>query len=139
MTVKTKFLEFSTQGNAEIVDITHHINGALSETGLVDGTVTIFVPGATGGLTTVEYESGLIEDLDDLWERIAPSSASYKHDQTWHDGNGHSHVRASMLGPSITIPFVSGELTLGTWQQVIFVDFDVRSRSRRLVIQCMGK
>ena len=139
MAVITKHIEFSTDGRAESMDITPHIDAALEETGLRDGTVTVFVPGATGALTTVEYEPGLIEDMKALWERIIPSSENYHHDRTWGDGNGHSHLRATLLGPSITIPFCSCALTLGTWQQVIFIDFDVRPRSRRLVLQFLGE
>ena len=139
MAVITRHIECSTHGNAEIVNITPDISDELGTTGLVDGIVTVFVPGATGGLTTVEYEPGLVQDLNELWERIIPSNTTYHHDRAWGDGNGHSHVRASLLGPSITIPFCSGRLTLGTWQQVIFIDFDVRSRSRKLVLQFMGE
>ncbi|MBN1294315.1 MAG: YjbQ family protein [Candidatus Latescibacteria bacterium] len=139
MAVVTQQIEFSTHGNAEIVDITPDIRNLLSGSGLSDGIVTVFVPGATGGVTTVEYEPGLVQDLNELWERIIPSNKTYHHDRAWGDGNGHSHVRASLLGPSLTIPFCSGTLTLGTWQQVIFIDFDVRSRSRRLILQFMGE
>ncbi|MCE5249955.1 secondary thiamine-phosphate synthase enzyme YjbQ [bacterium] len=139
MAVITHHLEFPTRGNAEIIDITPDIGKALDEAGLRNGIVTVFVPGATGALTTVEYEPGLVEDLTELWERIVPSNRSYHHDRAWGDGNGHSHLRASLLGPSLTIPFSGGALTLGTWQQVIFVDFDVRSRRRKLVLQFMGE
>ena len=139
MTVITNHIELSTRGNAEIVDITPDIEQALDTSGLSDGILTVFVSGATGGLTTVEYEPGLVRDLNELWERIIPSNKTYHHDRTWGDGNGHSHVRASLLGPSLTIPFCSGKLTLGTWQQVIFIDFDVRPRTRRLVLQFMGE
>ena len=139
MTINTQHIDFSTHGNAEIVNITPDISNKLEQSGLGDGIVTVFVPGATGGLTTVEYEPGLIQDLNELWERIIPSHKTYHHDRAWGDGNGHSHVRASLLGPSISIPFCGGKLTLGTWQQVIFIDFDIRSRSRRLVLQFMGE
>ena len=139
MAVVTQQIELTTHGNAEIVDITTDIINLLSESGLSDGVVTVFVPGATGGLTTVEYEPGLVQDLNELWERIIPSNKIYHHDRAWGDGNGHSHVRASLLGPSLSVPFCGGKLTLGTWQQVIFIDFDVRSRSRRLVLQFMGE
>ena len=139
MAVITRQCEFSTHGNSEIHDITPELADALADTGLSDGIVTVFVPGATGGVTTVEYEPGLVRDLDELWERIASSKKRYHHDDTWDDGNGHSHVRASLVGPSLTIPFCAGRLTLGTWQQVIFVDFDVRRRSRKLVMQFIGE
>lgn len=122
-----------------MADITADLRERLVGTGLRNGIMAVFVPGATGALTTVEYEPGLIEDLGELWERLAPSDRPYHHDRTWDDGNGHSHVRASLVGPSITIPFVDGELTLGTWQQVIFIDFDVRARRRSLVVQCVGE
>jgi len=139
MTVTTKYIEFTTGGEAESVDITPHLNRALEETNLRDGVLTVFVPGATGALTTVEHEPGLIKDMKELWERLVPASASYHHDRTWGDGNGHSHLRATLLGPSISIPFCSGALTLGTWQQVVFIDFDIRSRRRRLVLQFIGE
>ncbi len=139
MAVVTRELHLDTGGNAEIHEITGPIREALAETGLEAGIVTVFVPGATGGLTTVEYEPGLVRDLTELWERLAPEERTYHHNEKWHDGNGHSHVRASLLGPSLTVPFVAGELTLGTWQQVIFIDFDARARSRRLVLQYMGE
>jgi len=139
MPVVTKHLEFSTGGNAESIDITPGLRNALDETGLSDGVLTVFVPGATGALTTVEYEPGLRRDMKDLWEQLVPSSKTYHHDRTWGDGNGHSHLRATLLGPSISIPFCGGAYTLGTWQQVIFIDFDVRKRSRRLVLQFVGE
>ncbi|UCH12460.1 MAG: YjbQ family protein [Candidatus Omnitrophota bacterium] len=139
MKVSTKYIALKTKGNAHIIDITGQVNKALSETDMQDGTVTVFVQGSTGGLTTVEYESGLIKDLKDLFERIAPSDVSYAHDATWGDANGYSHIRASTIGASLTVPFVKGELTLGTWQQIIFIDFDNRPRSRKLIAQFIGK
>jgi len=139
MSVVTKYLEITTRGNADIVDITQVLNEALEECCLTNGVLTVFVSGATGALTTIEYEPGLVQDLNELWERIIPSTFSYHHDDTWGDGNGHSHVRASLLGASLSIPFCSGKLTLGTWQQVVCVDFDVRSRERKLVLQFMGE
>jgi secondary thiamine-phosphate synthase enzyme len=139
MGVVTKHLEFETNGNAGIVDITPSIEEWLRETSLRDGAVVVFVPGATGAVTTVEYEPGLVKDLGELWEKIAPSGRTYHHDRAWGDGNGHSHVRASLVGPSLTIPFIDGALTLGTWQQAVFIDFDVRARRRKLVLQFMGE
>ena len=139
MTVETRHIEIETTGNAEIVDITGHITDELHQIGLTRGIVTVFVPGATGALTTVEYEPGLIKDLGELWEKIIPSTKTYHHDRTWGDGNGHSHLRASLLGPSLAIPFADGDLTLGTWQQIIFVDFDVRARNRDIVLQFIGE
>jgi len=139
LAVLTRYLEFDTRGNAQILDITPKIRRELDGTGLHDGLLTVFVPGATGALTTVEYEPGLVQDLDELWERLIPSDAPYNHDRTWGDGNGHSHLRASLLGPSISVPFTEGEFTLGTWQQVIFIDFDNRPRRRKLVLQFIGE
>lgn len=138
MQVTSRQIELKTKGNAQIIDITGRIREALNETGMKNGTVTVFVVGSTGGLTTVEYEPGLIKDLDDLFERLAPSDASYAHDATWGDANGHSHIRASLIGPSLAIPFIKGELTLGTWQQVVFIDFDHRPRSRKIIVQFTG-
>lgn len=139
MAVITKYVEFSTAGEAEARDITAEISRALNETEMMSGTVTVFVPGATGGITTVEFEPGLEQDMKELWERIAPSDVEYNHDRAWGDGNGHAHLRATLLGPSLTIPFVDGELTLGTWQQVIMVDFDNKPRQRRIVLQFIGE
>jgi secondary thiamine-phosphate synthase enzyme len=139
MSVVTKYLELSTNGNAEAVNITPDICDALEEAELLNGVLTVFVQGATGALTTIEYEPGLISDIGELWERIVPSGMTYNHDLAWGDGNGHSHVRASLLGPSISIPFSDGRLTLGTWQQVICIDFDNRARHRKLVLQFIGE
>ena len=137
--VETHTINIESDGNCHIQDITSAVARAVGDSGLKNGIATVFVPGSTGGLTTVEFESGLVTDLEELFERIAPSSSSYHHDARWHDGNGHSHVRASLLGPSLTAPFVDGELTLGTWQQIIFIDFDNRPRSRRLIVQVLGE
>lgn len=139
MSVITKYMELVTHGNAEALNITPHLFEALEDTELKNGVLTVFVQGATGALTTVEFEPGLIQDLEELWERIIPSSKKYNHDLAWGDGNGHSHIRASLLGPSLSIPFSTGEFTLGTWQQVVFIDFDNRSRSRKLVLQFVGE
>jgi secondary thiamine-phosphate synthase enzyme len=139
MTVKTISISLSTRGNADIHDITDQIANAVSKSGLKDGTVTVFCPSSTSGLTTIEYESGALSDLRRLFDEIVPQNREYAHNARWHDGNGHSHVRAALLGPSITIPFVNGGLTLGTWQQVIYVDFDNRPRQRQLVVQIIGE
>ena len=139
MAVITQHLSLASKGNGEMIDITTPLSDMTSASGITNGTVTIFVPGATGALTTIEYEPGLLQDMPELWEKLVPSSKKYQHDRTWGDGNGHSHLRASLLGPSLVVPVVNSELTLGTWQQVIFVDFDVRARSRELVIQFMGE
>jgi len=139
MTVKTLTLRLSTRGNADIHDLTEGVERAVSESGVKNGTVTIFTPSSTSGLTTIEYESGALNDLRRTFEEIVPSDREYDHNERWGDGNGHSHVRAALLGASLTVPFVNGSLTLGTWQQIIFVDFDVRARQRELVLQVMGE
>ena len=140
MTVKTKQLSIHTKGEGEILDITGKVAEAVAETTLENGTVTVFVSGSTGALTTIEYEPGLLKDFPNMLERIAPKDLEYEHEKRWHDGNGHSHVRASLIGPSITIPFVNGRLTLGTWQQIIFLELDVRSsRNRNLILQIIGE
>lgn len=132
-------ISLSCQGFNDMQDITGDVSRKLSDHGLQNGTVTLFVPGSTGGLTTIEYESGLERDFAELMEKIIPQGKTYHHDARWGDGNGFSHVRASLLGPSLTVPFVEGRLTLGTWQQIVFVDFDNRSRSRTLVLQFTGE
>lgn len=137
--VVTRRIGLKTKGDCHIVDITRQVAQKVAGSGLKDGTATVFVTGSTGGVTTVEYESGLISDLRDLFDRLAPSNISYQHNLRWGDGNGHAHVRASLLGPSLTVPFVDQKLTLGTWQQIVFIDFDNRPRSRELVLQLMGE
>ncbi len=139
MAWKTERVGISTRGDGEMVDLTSRVQDVISESGFSEGQVTVFVPGATGGVTTIEYEPGLIRDLPEAFERIAPRGARYFHDETWHDGNGHSHVRASILGPSLTIPFSNGRMILGTWQQIIVVDFDNRPRRRDIVVQLNGE
>jgi secondary thiamine-phosphate synthase enzyme len=139
MAVKTISISLRTQGNADIQDLTDEIADAVSKSGLMSGTVTIFCPSSTSALTTIEYESGALSDLRRLFDEIIPANREYAHNERWHDGNGHSHVRAALLGPSLTIPFVEGQLTLGTWQQVIYVDFDNRPRQRKLVVQIIGE
>ncbi|MFH1853762.1 MAG: secondary thiamine-phosphate synthase enzyme YjbQ [Candidatus Omnitrophota bacterium] len=139
MTVVTKKIKLNTKGDTDIIDITGQVAAALSKTGLDTGIVTVFVSGSTGGLTTVEYEQGLITDLKAFFEKIAPKAGSYEHNMQWHDGNGYAHVRASFLGPSISIPFIKNQMQLGTWQQIIFIDFDNRPRSRELIVQIIGE
>lgn len=134
-----KKISISSQGFNDIRDITPFLSRYLAESGLQDGYVLVFVPGATGGLTTIEYEPGLLTDFPEMLEKIAPMGARYKHDDTWHDGNGYAHLRASLIGPSITIPFEKNRLILGTWQQVIFLDFDNRPRQRQLHVQIGGE
>jgi len=139
LTVKTKQLSIRTRGEGDILDLTDAVADAVAETKLKNGIATVFVPGSTGALTTVEYEPGLLKDLPDMLERVAPKGLVYEHEKRWHDGNGHSHVRASLIGPSLTVPFADGRLTLGTWQQIVFLELDVHSRSRNLIIQIIGE
>ena len=138
MTTITGAIELQTAGNGDILDITRPVAASVSETGLRSGIVTIFCPSATSAVTTIEYESGCIADLQRLFDEIADPARPYSHNARWGDGNGHSHTRAALLGPSLTVPFVDGRLTLGTWQQIIYVDFDNRSRQRQLITQVMG-
>lgn len=139
MVVVSKIIAIQTKGEGDILNLTETVASRVTETKLSSGIVTVFVPGATGALTTIEYEPGLLIDFPNMLERLAPRELSYEHEKRWHDGNGHSHVRASLIGPSITIPFVKGKLTLGTWQQIIFLELDVHSRSRSLVLQIIGE
>ena len=137
--VRSTSITLSTRGNADIHDITEQVSNAVAESGMKDGTATVFCPSSTSAVTTIEYEDGALSDLRRLFDEIVPAGRDYAHDARWHDGNGHSHVRAALLGPSLTVPFVDGRLTLGTWQQVIYVDFDNRPRRRELVIQLIGE
>ena len=139
MSVKTTSISLRTLGTADIHDITNQIADAVSKSGLRSGTATVFCPSSTSALTTIEYESGALSDLRRLFDEIIPAGREYAHNERWQDGNGHSHVRAALLGPSITIPFVDRQLTLGTWQQVIYIDFDIRPRQRQLVVQLIGE
>jgi secondary thiamine-phosphate synthase enzyme len=132
-------IRLKTQGNGHIIDITDEVRRYLRDSGLDSGIVTVFTPSSTSALTTTEYESGVVHDLQQLFDRVAPSGMDYRHNLRWGDGNGHSHVRHALFGPSLTIPFVEGQMTLGTWQQIIFVDFDNRARSRSLIVQIMGE
>jgi len=134
-----KKIAISSRGFNDIIDITILLRKALQETSLQDGIVVVFVPGSTGGLTTIEYEPGLVRDIPEMLEKIAPMNAPYHHDQTWHDGNGYAHLRAALIGPSLTIPFEKGQLQLGTWQQAVFIDFDNRPRQRHLHVQVQGE
>jgi secondary thiamine-phosphate synthase enzyme len=137
--VVTENVRFGTRGDGEVVDITEEVARKVADSELTDGTVTIFTPSATSALTTIEYESGAVADLQTLFDRLVPPHAEYRHNLRWGDGNGHSHVRAALLGASLTVPFVDKRLTLGTWQQIVFVDFDVRPHDRRLVLQIVGE
>lgn len=137
--VQTLSLDLQSRGNADIIDITEGVTRAIREVGLRSGIVTIFCPSSTSALTTIEYESGCLTDLRRLFDEILPANREYAHNARWGDGNGHSHARAALLGPSLTIPFVEGRLTLGTWQQIVYADFDNRPRKRSLVVQVIGE
>jgi len=138
MKISNFSLTLSTTGGTDVVDITHSVREKLAGSGISEGQVVLFVPGSTASLTTIEYESGVIEDLQNAIERIAPRDISYRHDARWGDGNGYSHVRAALLGPSLVIPVIDGGLTLGTWQQIIVLDFDNRPRRRQIIGQISG-
>ncbi len=137
--VITHELQLRTHGGYDVQDITDKVAQSVRESKLRDGLATVFCPGSTGGLTTIEFESGVVEDLRQVLDALTPPDRDYRHHQRWGDDNGHSHIRAALIGPSLTVPFVNGALTLGTWQQIVFVDFDTRPRSRRLVVQIMGE
>jgi secondary thiamine-phosphate synthase enzyme len=134
-----KTIQVSTKGRGDVIEITGRINDEIQSSDIKNGTVTLFVVGSTAGLTTIENESGLISDFKAMWERLIPSNIRYEHNERWMDGNGYSHVRASLLGPSLSIPLIKGSLTLGTWQQIILVDFDNRARQREVVVQITGE
>lgn len=136
--IQTLYIEFSTQGHTDVIDITSRLQQLVSSNSWVEGQLLVFVPGSTGALTTIEYEPGLLKDLPELFEKLIPSNKPYHHDHTWHDGNGYAHLRAALLKPHLIIPFAEGKLLLGTWQQVVFIDFDNRPRHRRLVVQIAG-
>ena len=138
--VKTGKIRLKTKGNCHIANITEQVRSKIEASGIRQGTVTLFNIGSTAAITTTEYEPGLVNtDIEAAFERIAPAHARYEHEETWHDDNGHSHVRASILGPSLTVPIVDGQLTLGTWQQIILVDFDTTSRNRTILCQMVGQ
>ena len=152
MGVKTSYINISTKGHGDIIDISKSVEREAQKSNFTSGIVCVFVSGSTAGLTTVEYEPGLVKDIKSLFDRIAPEDIPYYHEETWHDGNGHSHARASLLGPSLTVPFKipavslrnkdagnKATLLLGTWQQIILVDFDNRTRDRKLVVQIIGE
>lgn len=139
MGIKTRTIDLKTKGSGDTIDITGQINRELLASGFKNGIVTVFVPGSTASVTTMEFESGVIDDFKDAMDRAVPVSIPYKHHLRWQDGNGHSHVRAAWMGPSLTIPFSDGNMILGTWQQVVLIDFDNTSRQRRLILQIMGE
>ncbi len=138
MTVITKYINVQSKGENNIIDLTDKISEKIKESQISSGIVTVFVTGSTGALTTIEYEPGLLKDFPDMLSRIAPNELNYEHEQMWHDGNGRSHVKASLIGPSLTIPFNDENLLLGTWQQVVFVELDTRGRERNITLQIIG-
>jgi len=139
MSVITRSFKIKTKGNTDILDITPDVKKALKDAKIENGIANVFVPGSTGGITTIEYEPGLKKDLPAAFERIAPQNIEYAHHQTWGDWNGHSHVRSALLGTSFTVPFVKANLILGTWQQIILVDFDTHPRTREIIVQIVGE
>jgi len=139
MSVITKVITVSSNGEGDMIDITRQTDESIKASGLQDGIVTIFVSGSTASITTIEYEVGLKKDFPKMLARIAPSEIEYEHDNTWHDGNGHSHVRASLIGPSVTVPFKNRSLMLGIWQQIVLLEMDTRPRERKIVLQIVGE
>ncbi|HLG31470.1 MAG TPA: secondary thiamine-phosphate synthase enzyme YjbQ [Ignavibacteriaceae bacterium] len=137
--LETHSISIKTQGNCDIIDITSKAKELISKHGFTEGNIILFAGGSTAGITTIEYEPGLLKDYPKFFDRIAPMNVNYEHDNTWHDGNGHSHIRASIQGASLTVPFSNGSLLLGAWQQIIFIDFDNRPRRREITIQITGK
>jgi secondary thiamine-phosphate synthase enzyme len=137
--VINKTIHIQTKGNCDMIDITTQIAQEINNSSINDGIATIFVSGSTAGISTIEYEGGLVSDFKSMWERNVPQNISYHHDLRWEDGNGYSHVRASLLGPSLVVPFANKKMTLGTWQQIIVVDFDNRPRSREIILQLFGE
>jgi secondary thiamine-phosphate synthase enzyme len=136
--VHTTYIECDTRGNADMLDITDRVQSAVEQVGMGEGVVTIFTPSATSAITTIEFESGALDDLRRALDTIAPPDAEYRHNLRWRDGNGHSHLRAAIMGPSLSVPVHDSKLTLGTWQQLLFVDFDIHPRHRKLVVQMIG-
>ena len=137
--VISETIELETRGHTDMLDITGEVAAKVRDSGIACGIVTIFCPGSTSALTTIEYEAGVLSDLKRVFDEVVPPDREYAHNQRWGDGNGHSHVRAALLGPSLTVPFADGELALGTWQQITYCDFDNRPRSRRLIVQILGE
>ena len=137
--VVSEFISLQTKGFCDMIDITPNVTGIVEGSKMKNGAVTVFCAGSTGAVTTIEYESGVLEDLKKAIERMAPSDIAYSHDRRWGDGNGFSHVRAALLGPSLTVPVLRGALALGTWQQIVFIDFDNRKRQRKIVVQVIGE
>jgi secondary thiamine-phosphate synthase enzyme len=139
MAIETRTIVFTTEAEMDVVDVTKDVADLLGDASVSHGIVTVFVPGSTGAVCTMEFEPGLVNDMRELFEKLAPADHYYHHEERWHDKNGHSHVRASLIGPSVTVPFRDKRLMLGTWQQIVFFDFDVRARERELVVQIIGE
>ncbi|HEY6884312.1 MAG TPA: secondary thiamine-phosphate synthase enzyme YjbQ [Nitrososphaeraceae archaeon] len=139
MTIITKTIQVKSRGENDMIDMTKQTSRLLTESKLDEGMVTVFVSGSTAAVSTIEYEPGLINDFPDMLSRVIPNDIAYKHDETWQDGNGHSHVRASLIGPSLTIPFKDGKLMLGMWQQIVLFEMDTRQRTREIIVQIIGK
>ena len=137
--LETHSISIKTNGNCDIIDITHQAEELIRNHNFSEGNMILFAGGSTAGITTIEYEPGLLKDYPKFFDRVAPVSIKYEHDNTWHDGNGHSHVRAALQGASLTVPFKNGKFLLGTWQQIVFIDFDDRSRNREITVQITGK
>ena len=136
--VISKTIQLRSKGQDDVIDITKQVSNVVKDSKIENGTVTIFVVGSTAAITTIEYEPGLINDFPEMLSRIIPKNIEYEHDNTWHDGNGHSHVRASLVGPSLTVPIIDSKLTLGTWQQIVLLEMDTRPRNRTLILQIMS-
>lgn len=139
MQVKLNHIFLTTHGNTDIIDITQKVIECVDSSSLTNGLVTIFCPSSTSGVTTLEYEPGVQQDLKRMFNEIVPVEYSYQHDEAWHDGNGHSHIRAAILKASLTVPLVNGQMTLGTWQQIVYIDFDTRPRKREIIVQIIGE
>ena len=139
MKILTDFVAVSTRGHSDIIDITGEVSDCLKNSGLQHGQITVFASGSTAGITSIEYEPGLLKDIPEALDRLAPQGNRYHHDDTWGDGNGHAHVRAAMIGASFTVPFVDAHMLLGTWQQIVVIDCDNRSRQRRIAVQMIGE
>jgi secondary thiamine-phosphate synthase enzyme len=139
MQTKLNHIFLSTMGNTEIIDITQKVDECIQSAVLLNGIVTIFCPSSTSGITTIEFEPGVLHDLREILNDMVPRDFEYQHNEAWHDGNGHSHIKAALLGPSLTIPLIDGHMTLGTWQQIVFIDFDTRPRKREIIVQVIGE
>jgi len=137
--VESRRIRLKTNGNCDIIDITGRVANEIEQSPINNGIVTVFAIGSTAGVSTIEYESGLLSDFKDLWDRLIPVGMGYKHDRAWGEGNGHSHLRASVVSASLTVPFNAKRMALGTWQQIVYVDFDNRPRSREIVLQIIGE